>query len=202
VCGEGNLRTKDKHAAFWAIKPPHIFADLQMLIGMFGFYSRWLPTYEIRIGQRRWIIKQQPAPGSSTPALERELVAELWDLPNLALLEPSRPDYNRQFYFKPNWSKDCMAGRVLCQANPDCPESVAAEKAEDAGGPYLFDKSQNRTAPDPHPLHGPSMYSPRSQLPLLQRWSCNRALGNQQEPQVKSIHMDLRLQWIAPVLGK
>jgi hypothetical protein len=72
VCGKGNLPTEDKHAAFWAIKPPHTFADLCMLIGIFGFYSWWLPNYEIRIEHWRWIIKQQPAPGSATPALERD----------------------------------------------------------------------------------------------------------------------------------
>jgi hypothetical protein len=49
VCGNGNLPTKDKHAAFWSISQPHTFADLRMLKGMFGFYSRWLPNYEIRI---------------------------------------------------------------------------------------------------------------------------------------------------------
>ena len=68
VCGAGNLPTKDKHAAFRAIKPPHTFADLHMLIGMFGFYSQWLPNYEIRIEHWRAILKQQPPPGSATPA--------------------------------------------------------------------------------------------------------------------------------------
>jgi hypothetical protein len=32
VCGTGNLPTKDKHAAFPAIHPPHTFANLRMLI--------------------------------------------------------------------------------------------------------------------------------------------------------------------------
>ena len=152
VGGKGNLPTKDKHAAFWAIKQPHTFADLRMLIGMFGFYSRWIPNYEIRILHWRWILKQQPAPGSATPAEEREVIATLWDPPDSTLLEQlkeevingvvlARPDYDRRFYLKTDWSKDGMAA-ALCQADPNCPDSVAAEKSEDAGGPCLFDKAK------------------------------------------------------------
>jgi hypothetical protein len=152
VCGDGNLPTKDKHAAFWAISQPHTFADLRMLIGMFGFYSRWLPNYEIRIEHWRWILKQQPAPGSATPAEERELVAALWEPQDLNLLDQlkeevinglvlARPDYNRRFYLKTDWSKHGMAA-VLCQADPNCPESVAAEQAEGAGSPCLFDRAK------------------------------------------------------------
>jgi hypothetical protein len=152
VCGDGNLPTKDKHAAFWAISRPHTFADLRMLIGTFGFYSRWLPNYEIRIEHWRWILKQQPAPGLATPAEERELVAALWEPQDLNLLDQlkgevinglvlARPDYNRGFYLKTDWSKHGMAA-VLCQADHNCPESVAAEQAEGAGSPCLFDRAK------------------------------------------------------------
>ncbi len=152
VCGAGNLPTKDKHAAFRAIHQPHTFADLRMLIGMFGFYSRWLPNYEIRIEHWRAILKQQPPPGSATQAEEREIIAELWEPPDLLLLEQlkeevidgivlTRPDYSRRFYLKTDWSKHGMAA-VLCQADPNCPESVAAEEAEGAGGLCLFDKAK------------------------------------------------------------
>jgi hypothetical protein len=110
----------DKHDAFWAIKPPHTFADLRMLIRTVGFYSRWLPNYGIRIQHCRWIIKQQPALGSATPALEREFMAKLRDLPDLTLLDKlkeeiinglvlARPDYKRRFYLNTGWSKHGMA---------------------------------------------------------------------------------------------
>jgi hypothetical protein len=147
VCG--NLPNKDKHAAFWAISRPHTFADLRMLIpvGMFSFYSRWLPNYEIRIKHWRWILKQQPSPGSAPPAEEREVVAALWEPQDLNLLDQlkeevitglvlARPDYNRQFYLKTDWSTHGMAV-VLCQADPNCPGALAAEQAEGAGTPPL-----------------------------------------------------------------
>ena len=153
VCGEGNLPTKDKHSAFRAITPPHTFADLRMLIGMFGFYSKWIPNYEIRIEHWRKIIKQQPVPGEATATEERELMASLWEPSDLALLERlkdevinsvilARPDYNRRFYLKTDWSKHGMAA-ALCQADPNCHESVAAEKSEGAGGPCLFDRAKS-----------------------------------------------------------
>jgi hypothetical protein len=118
VCGEGNFPTKAKLAAFQAIEQPHMFANLQMLIAMFGFYSRWLPNYKkIGIKHLQWILKQQPAPGSATPAEERE-VAKLWEPPDLALLEQLKEEvvinglvlaspyyYSCQFYLKTNWSK-------------------------------------------------------------------------------------------------
>jgi hypothetical protein len=93
VCRAGNLPTKDKHAAFQAIKPHHTFAGLRMLIGMFGFYSRWLPNYEIGIEHCRAILKNQPTPGSATPAEEREIIAELWEPPDLLLLEQLKEEF-------------------------------------------------------------------------------------------------------------
>ena len=205
VCGAGNLPTKDKHAAFRAIKPPHTFADLRMLIGMFGFYSRWLPNYEIRIEHWRAILKNQPNPGSATPAEEREIIAELWEPPDLLLLEQlkeevidgivlARPDYSRRFYLKTDWSKHGMAA-VLCQADPNCPESVAAEQSEAAGGPCLLDKS--KTGPRLVPI----LFLAR--LPLIQGRGRHWTMGNPQVPQVfilEGVYLDLRLQWPAPVL--
>ena len=61
----------------------------------------------------------------------------------------ARPDYNRRFYLKTDWSKHGMAA-VLCQADPECSESIAAEKTEAAGGPCLFDKA--KTGPRLIPL--------------------------------------------------
>ena len=53
----------------------------------------------------------------------------------------ARPDPNRRFYLKMDWSKDWM-GAVLLQAN-DSPESRAAEKREAEGGRCEFDKTSS-----------------------------------------------------------
>lgn len=114
-----------------------------MLMGMLGSYSQRLPNYKI----------QQQAPGSATPAEERKVVAKLWELPDLlALLEQIKeevmngldlacPDYGWRFYLKAGWSQHGMAA-VLCQADPDCPESVVAEKSENASSPCLHEKAK------------------------------------------------------------
>jgi hypothetical protein len=79
-------------------------------------------------------------------------VAALWEPQDLNLLDQlkeevinglvlSRPDYNRRFYLKTDWIKHGMAA-VLCQADPNCPDSVAAEQAEGAGSPCLFDRAK------------------------------------------------------------
>jgi hypothetical protein len=54
----------------------------------------------------------------------------------------SCPTYSHWFYLKTNYSKHGMAA-VLCQADPDCPELVAAEKSEVTCGPCLFDKAKS-----------------------------------------------------------
>jgi hypothetical protein len=106
MCGKGNLPTKDKNAAFWAISRPHTVADLRMLIGISGFYSPWLPNYEIRIEHWQWFLKQQPAPGSATPAEEQELVAALWEPQDLNLLEQLKDEViNRLVLTRPNYNR-------------------------------------------------------------------------------------------------
>jgi hypothetical protein len=75
---------------------------------------------------------------------------------------------------------------VLCQADPNCPESLTAEQAEGAGSPCLFDRA--KTGPRLIPIL----------LPLVQRRSRHRVMGNQQEqqaPVLERVHMDLQLQW-------
>ena len=58
-----------------------------MLIGCFGFYSRWLPLFEIQITLWWSIITKQPKPGSCTLAEELEAMTELWGEDEEALLE-------------------------------------------------------------------------------------------------------------------
>jgi hypothetical protein len=79
--------------------------------------------------------KQQLAPGSATPAEERE-VAKLWESLDLVLLEQAKEEvinglvlasldyYSCQFYLKTNLSKHGIVA-LLCQGDPDCHELAA-----------------------------------------------------------------------------
>jgi hypothetical protein len=122
-----------------------------MLIGMFGFYTKWLTDFELRIASWRDILKSQPPPGTMTAAQEREMMSTLWQMEDKLLLEQlkqeviesvvlARPHYDGRFYLKTDWSRHGM-GAVLCQVDPNCEESLAAERAEVTGGPCIFDKT-------------------------------------------------------------
>ena len=49
-----------------------------MLTGCFGFYSQWLPLYELEIAPWQLIIAKQPKPGMCTVEEEECLMSELW----------------------------------------------------------------------------------------------------------------------------
>jgi hypothetical protein len=135
---DGNSPAESKYAAFRKIPAPETWADLLMLVGMFGFYSKWIENYEIRIGWWRLIAKQRPKPGSVTVEEEIQRMKKLWttnddlllaQLKEEVLNKPTlaRPDYNRRFYLKTDWSNTAMAA-VLCQIDPNDPKSVKAEQ--------------------------------------------------------------------------
>ena len=151
---EGNAPARAKTDAFQKLGRPHTWADLRMLIGVFGFYQKWLQNFELRIQPWRKLQGKQPKPGSLSFDEERqkfdaawEADAEVYD----ALLDElkqdilsgpvlARPDPNHRFYLKTDWSRNGF-GAVLCQADDD-PESIEAERAYIAGGPCPFDKTR------------------------------------------------------------
>ena len=51
-------------------------------------------------------------------------------------------DFNRRFYLKTDWSKDCM-GAALLQADSDSEVALKAELDKINGGPCLFDRNLN-----------------------------------------------------------
>ena len=98
-----------------------------MLIGMFGFYQTWLQNYEVRISPWRKLQSLQPKPSLVSISDEAELLSAHWDnscqkllseLKEEILFGPvlARPDPNRRFYIKTDWSRLGM-GTVLLQAN-------------------------------------------------------------------------------------
>ena len=49
-----------------------------MIIGMFGFYSKFLPMYELDIKPWRHILSRQPLPGELSAQEEKKLMEKLW----------------------------------------------------------------------------------------------------------------------------
>ena len=147
---EGNAPAKSKYGAIMKLKKPILFGDLRMLIGFFGFYSRWIPWYEERIGPWREVIKKKP-PVDVSKDEEALLMANLWQPPQDALLEYmksailsgpvlKRPNWDREFYVKTDWSSNAKGG-ALCQ--PECtPEAEEAiMKALEDGSDEGFDRT-------------------------------------------------------------
>jgi hypothetical protein len=102
----------------------------------------------------------------------------------------ARPDYDRRFYLKTDWTRHGM-GAVLCQVDPNCEKSLMAEHAEEAGGPCIFDKT----------LSGPRLVRILFTIHMLAR--PRRKMGHRQiaqAPALERIHLDNRLQQSAPIL--
>ena len=148
---DGNSPAASKFAAFKRIPRPETWADLRMIIGMFGFYSAWIQNFEVRIKPWRSLQKRAPNPGSVPVDVERQMLAALWTPAHSNLLEAlkseilsgpvlARPDAERRFYVKTDWSKDGI-GAVLLQASTDT-EAIEAEASEAAGGHCLFDRTK------------------------------------------------------------
>jgi hypothetical protein len=164
VLKEGNCPAETKNDTITNLKRPTLFTDLRMLIGFIGFYRNWMPLYETRLNPWRHILKQAPAPGACSKEDEAELMAKLWNADdrtadekfaeygetNDKLLESlkrevlagptlKRPNPNRRFYVKTDWSAWAQ-GAVLLQA--DVSEEVeAAMWKEIHGGQCKFDKA-------------------------------------------------------------
>ena len=148
---DGNLPAESKFPALKEIisHPPVTATDVLAIIGFFGFYQEWIPYYEARVSKWRQYKKNAP-PTNSSKELQAEHMRSCWTAADQELLQElgaeilkkpilKRPDFNRRFYLKTDWSKDYM-GAALLQADPDSKIALEAELNEINGGPCMFDK--------------------------------------------------------------
>jgi hypothetical protein len=149
ILPDGNSPAKSKYEAIEELERPELFTDLRMLIGFIGFYRDWIPLYEERIGRWREHMKQAPAPGECDKDDEASIMRQLWeqqddqildDLKQAILTGPvlKRPEPNRRFYLKTDWSAHAQ-GAVLLQAGCTKAEEEAVHR-ETKGGQCEFEK--------------------------------------------------------------
>ncbi len=148
VLATGNAPAESKYHAIEKLTRPILFTDLRMLIGMLGFYQKWLPLYETRIIPWRDYQKAKPIAGSGSKPEEAKILQALWQdtddqlmgaLKSELLEGPvlKRPNWNRRFYLKTDWSKEAMAAVVL---QPDCDaQAEGGITRELEGGKCEFD---------------------------------------------------------------
>ena len=83
----GTQPAQSKNEAFEKLERPNTLADLCMLIGIFGFYSQFLPLYDLDIKPWRYNLLNQPQPGTLSQKEEMELMQNLWNPEDQRLLE-------------------------------------------------------------------------------------------------------------------
>ena len=102
---DGNAPAQSKYKAIRELGRPILFGDLRMLIGFFGFYAKWIPWYEEKIGPWREVLKKKP-PVDVDKEEEARLMANLWQPKEDSLLHVmkeailsgpvlKRPDWER-----------------------------------------------------------------------------------------------------------
>jgi hypothetical protein len=138
ILRDGNTPAQAKNDAIRSLTTPQLFGDLSMLIGFIGFYRKWIPNYEDRIGPWRQIMKHRPTPGELDREAQATLLRLHWrstdeellnELKDEILAGPvlKRPDSNRRFYLKSDWSAHAQ-GAVLLQAGCTKEEEEAIQR--------------------------------------------------------------------------
>ena len=75
---DGNSPAQSKFPAFEKLPPPETWADLRILIGMFGFYQEFIPLFQTRIAPWRKLQVGQPLPGQLTAETEQSFFKGFW----------------------------------------------------------------------------------------------------------------------------
>ena len=147
VLAEGNSPASSKYDAINRLTQPKRFTDIRAIIGLLGFYAKWMPNYENEIRIWREVMKTDGE--LLSPEEEEKVVATKWDDKCEELLDQlkkdiikgpvlKRPNPKRRFYLKTDWSKEGMGG-VLLQADTT-EEAEEAMRREMKGGKCEFDK--------------------------------------------------------------
>jgi hypothetical protein len=126
LLSNGNTPASSKYKAIRELKRPVTFGDLHMLIGLFGFYSKWIPWFEDKVHPWRKILTKKP-PVDVSKAEEAAKMDTLWTDNDSVIFEDfkesiisgpvlKRPNWDRPFYVKTDWSLLAKGG-ALCQPN-------------------------------------------------------------------------------------
>ena len=105
IKSDGNSPAKLKYKGFLELGCSKCWTDLWMLIGCFGFYSQWLPLYELEIAPWWSIIAKQPKLGTCSVEEEECLMSKLWG--------------DKEDQLVDNLKQSIVSGLVLAHPDPD-----------------------------------------------------------------------------------
>ena len=136
----GNLPAESKTPLLSSWPSPEIVRGISSFIGFGNFYARYIPYFEQRIRNMRAIIRENEYPHKLVDGeWSKAADSEFQDIRNAILSKPllKRVSRSKRLYLGTDFSK---IGMGFWTAQPgDDDESIKAMKAEDAGGPCLFD---------------------------------------------------------------
>ena len=58
ICDEVNTSEESKQTAFHSLDPPIKISYLPILLGVFRFYTLWIPFFEVRVLPWQSVLKQ------------------------------------------------------------------------------------------------------------------------------------------------
>ncbi|CAJ1965610.1 unnamed protein product [Cylindrotheca closterium] len=149
----GNTPAQSKYSTIEKLCPPASYSDIQMINGLFGWYSQWIPHLEEKIQRWRTMVMDKPKPGECTKEEEAEQVKAQWESQDDERLDKlkqaivtgpilKRPNPKRRFFLKTDWPSNAM-GAVLLQAGTT-EEAEESMRKEIEGGKCKFDKSMSK----------------------------------------------------------
>ena len=86
VASGGTQPTQSQNEAFAKLEQPNTWGDLHVLIGPFGFYTEFLPLYEMEIRPWRCILLKQHQPRTLSKKESIKLMQYLWNQEDQRLL--------------------------------------------------------------------------------------------------------------------
>ena len=160
IMATGNAPATSKYKSITDLQKPRALPNWRLLIGLFGFYRKWLPYYKTRVAGWRQKCKQptkkekeklEKAQLPEPPDADKSAkIKELWTKEDEQLLDQLKkeiicgpvlkhPNFKQRFYLKTDWSSLAKAA-VLCQA--ECSkEAEEALRKELKGSKCEFDKT-------------------------------------------------------------
>jgi hypothetical protein len=136
--GNSPAESKDVILKNWVVptSPRHVMA----FIGFAIFYLRWCPWFEMKIKPMRETISDHTIDHVFTKSqFSTAVMKSFYEIRDYILSKPilQRANILKRFYLKADFCSIGL-GFALCQPD-DSPESIAAMKREDAGGPCEFE---------------------------------------------------------------
>ena len=140
VSNNGNQPASSKTPTLASWKKPQTIRDVAGFLGFVGFYSKWIPNFELKALSLRRLVREYNYPDKLQQNMWTKTEEDTFQFLKEAVLRKpilQRADHDKRFYLKTDFSSIGM-GFALCQPS-DEKEAIQAMDDEDAGRKCKFD---------------------------------------------------------------